>query len=130
MCLLVRNKCVHASLNNTICKTSATLISECTINVQCKVFKNILPSLSFNKMSYSHVHVVNVTTTPSYQYTNPASIYAAVCTSVLSTSNVSIYPTPAVVTFNSYLLLHVYDVPVSANLLCQAREMSAPAPFS
>ena len=47
--------------------------------------------------------------------------------SVLSTSDASISPTPAVATFNSYLPLHVCDIPISANLLCQARKMSPPA---
>ena len=53
--------------------------SECAINVHCKVFKVVLSSPSVSAVSVPHVNVVKVTTTPPYQYTNPASKHAILC---------------------------------------------------
>ena len=44
---------------------------------------------------------------------------------VFSTSHV-----PAIGTLNSYLRLHVCDVPVPANLLCHVRKVSVSIPLS
>ena len=52
------------------------------------------------------------------------------CKSVFSTSHFNTYPDPAVVTLNSSLPLHVWDVPVPANLLCHVRKVSPPIPLS
>ena len=49
---------------------------------------------------------------------------------VFSTSHVIISPAPAVATLNSSLPLHVCDVPVPPNLLCQVHKVSPPKPLS
>ena len=112
----VRNECVHVSVNHTICKASVTHFSECAVNVRRKVFKVVLLSLSVNTVSVPPVNVVKVTTTPTYQYTNPASKQAIVCKPVFSASHVNTSPAPAVFNLNSSLPLHVCDIPVPANL--------------
>ena len=106
-----------------------THFSECAVNVRCKVFKVVLSSLSVNTVSVPPVNVVKVTTTPTYQYTNPASKHAIVRKPVFSTSHVNTPPAPAVVTLNSSLPSHVCDVPVSANLLCHVCKVSPPIPL-
>ena len=52
------------------------------------------------------------------------------CKLVFSTSHVNTSPDPAVFTLNFSLSLHVCDVPVPANLLCQVRKVSPPIPLS
>ena len=43
-CLSTRNECVNGSVNHTICKASVIHISECAVNVHCKVFTVVLLS--------------------------------------------------------------------------------------
>ena len=117
-------------MNHTICKASLTHFSECTVNVPRKVFKVVLSSLSVNTVSVLPANVVKVTTTPTYQYTNPASKHAIVGKPVFSTSHVNTRPAPMVVSLNSSLPLHVYDVHVSANLLYHVPNVSPPTPLS
>ena len=126
----VRNESVHVSVNHTICKASVTHFSECAVNVRRKVFKVVLSCLSVSTVSVPPVNVVKVTTTPTYQYTNPASKHAIVCKPVFRTSHVITTPAPAVATLNSVLPLHVCDVPVPPNLLCHVRKVSPPIPLS
>ena len=71
--LVARNECVHVSVKHTICKASVTHFSDCAVNVHRKVFKVVSSSLSGNTVSATSVNVVKVTTTPTHQYTNPAS---------------------------------------------------------
>ena len=68
-----------------------------------KVVKVVLPSLPVKTFSVLPFNVANITTTPTYQYTNPASKHAVMCKSVFSTSDVNASPASAVITFNSYL---------------------------
>ena len=77
-----------------------------------KVVKVVLPSLPVKTFSVLPFNVANITTTPTYQCTNPASKHAVMCKSVFSTSDVNTSPASAVITLNSYLPLHVCDVPV------------------
>ena len=86
-----------------------THFSECAVNVRRKVFKVVLSSLSVSTVSVPPVNVVKVTTTPTYQYTNPASMHAIVCKPVFSTSYVNTSTAPAVVTLNSSRTLHVCE---------------------
>ena len=81
-----------------------------------KVFKVVLSSHSVSIVSVP-VNVVKVTTTPTYQYTNLASKQTVVHKPVSSTSHVNASPAPAVVTLNSFLTLHICDVPVPANVM-------------
>ena len=118
------------SVNHAICKASVTHFSECAVNVCRRVFKVVLSSLSVSTVSVPPVNVVKVTTTPTYQYTNPASKHAIVCKPVFRTSHVITTPAPAVATLNSVLPLHVCDVPVPPNLLCHVRKVSPPIPLS
>ena len=55
----------------TICKASVTYFSECAVNIRHKVFKVVLSSLFVSTVSVAPTNVVKVTTTPTYQYTNP-----------------------------------------------------------
>ena len=87
-----RCECGHVSINCTICKASVTHFSEYTVNIRCKVFKVVLPSLSVNTVSFPPANAVKVTITLSYQYPNAASKYAVACKSVLSTSYVNTSP--------------------------------------
>ena len=89
-----------------------------------------LSSLSVNAVSVSPVNVVKVTTTPTYQHANPVSKHAIVRKPVFSTSHVNTSPTPAVLTLNSSLPLHVCDVPVPANLLCHVCKVSPAIPLA
>ena len=84
-CPGVSNECVHPSVRNTICKTSVSLFSKCAVNVRRKLFKIASPSLPVNTVSVPHVYVVNIKTTPTYQYTNPISEPVVVHKSVLIT---------------------------------------------
>ena len=102
-----RKECVPISVNHTICKASATHFSESAVNVRRKVFKVVLSCLQISTVPVPPVNVVKVTTTPSYQYTNPASKQAIVCKPVFRTSHVITTPAPAVATSNSTLPLHV-----------------------
>ena len=104
-----------------ICKASVTHFSECAVNVRRKVFKVVFSSLSVNAVSVPPINVVRVTTTPTYQYTDPVSKHAIVRKPVFSNSHVNTSPAPAVALLNSSLPLHVCDVPVPANLLCHVR---------
>ena len=114
-----RNECVHVSVNQTICRASVTHFSECAGNVRRKVFKIVLSSISVNAVSVSPVNLVEVTTTPTYKYTNPASMHAVVRKPVFSTTHVDTSPAPAVFTFNFSLPLqvnmYICDVTVPAN---------------
>ena len=109
---------VNVSVIHTICKTSVTHFSEYHVNVHHKVFKVVLSSLSVSTVSAPPVNVVKVTTTPTYQYTNPACKHAIVCKPVFSTSRVITTPAPAVATlippylymFVMYLCLQTYYV--------------------
>ena len=96
-----------------------THFSDCAGNVRRKVFKVVLSSLSVNAVSVSPVNVVEVTTTPTFKYTNPASMHAVVRKPVFSTTHVDTSPAPAVFTFNPSLPLqvnmYICDVPVPAN---------------
>ena len=49
---------------------------------------------------------------------------------VFSSSHVYTSPAPVVLTLNLSLTLHVYDVPVPANLLCHVRKVPPPIPLS
>ena len=124
-----RNECVHVSVNHTICKASVTHFSECAVNVRRKVFRVVLSSLYVSAASVPPVNVVKVTTTPTCQYTNPASKHAIMRKPVFSTSHVITTPAPVVATLNSSLPLHVYDVSVPPNLLCHVRKVSHPYLF-
>ena len=81
-----------------------------------KAFKVVLSSHSVSIVSVP-LNVVKVTTTPTYQCTNLASKQAIVHKPVSSTSHVNTSPAPAVVTLNSFLTLHICDVPVPENLM-------------
>ena len=126
--LSARHDYVHVSVNHTICKASVTYFSECAVNVLRKAFKLVLRSLSVRTVFVPPVNVVKVTTTPTYQYTNPASKHAIVLQAVFNTSNTS--PTPVVVTSHPSLPLHIYDVPLPPNLLCHVRKVFPPIPVS
>ena len=92
--------------------------------VKClKLFYQVFLSIQFPLTP--PINVVKVTTTPTYQYTNPASKHFIVHKPGFSTSYV-----PAIGTLNSYLRLHVCDVPVPANLLCHVRKVPVPIPLS
>ena len=114
-------------VNHTICQASVTHFSG-AVNVRRKVSKVVLSSSSISKISVPPVNVVKVTTTPTQKYTNPASKHAIVGKPVFSISHVNTSPAPAVVTLNSFLPLHVCDVPVPANLLCYVCKVSPPIP--
>ena len=90
------------------------------------MFKVVLSSLSVNTVSAPLVNVVKVTTSPTYQYTKPASKHVIMRKPVFSTSHVNTAPAPAVVPLNSSLPLHISDVSVPANLLCHVRKVSPP----
>ena len=107
-----------------------THFSECAVNLHRKVFNIVLSSLSVNTVSVPPVHVVKVTTTPTYQYTNQASEHAIVREPVFSISHVNTCHAPVVVTLYFASPLHIYDVPVPTNLLCHVRKVSAPTPHS
>ena len=79
-----------------------THFSECAVNVRHKVFKVVLSSLSVSRVSVPPVNVVKVTTTPTYQYTNPVSKHTIVRKPVFSTSHVYVItsPAPVVATLN------------------------------
>ena len=77
-----------------------THFSECAVNVRHKVFKVVLSSLSVSTVSVPAVNVVKVTTTPTYQYTNPVSKHTIVRKPVFSTSHVITSPAPVVATLN------------------------------
>ena len=124
------NECVHFSVNHTVCKASVTHFSKCVVNVRRKVFKVVLSSLSVNTASVPPVNVVKLTTTPTYQYTNPASKHEIVRKPVFSTFYVNTTPAPADVTLNSSLPLHVCDVLVAPKLLCNVRKVSPPIHLS
>ena len=94
------------------------------------MFKVILSSLSVNTVSVRPVNVVKVTITLTYQYINPTSKHAIARKLLLSTSHVNTSPASAVVTLNSYLPLHVCDVPVRANLLFYVHKVSPPITLS
>ena len=94
------------------------------------MFKVDLSSLSVITFSVPPVNVVKVTTTPTNQYTNPASKHAIWRKPVFSTSHVVTSPTPAVATLNSSLPLNVCDAPVPPNLLCYVRKVSPHIPLS
>ena len=80
------------------------------------VFKVVLSSHSVSIVSVP-VNVVKVTTTPTYQYTNLPSKQDIVHKPVSSTSHVNTSPAPAVATLNSFLILHICDEPVPANVM-------------
>ena len=73
-----QDECVDASINHTVCQASVTHFSEYPVNVHRKVFKGVLSSLFVSTVSAPPANVVKVTTTPLYQYTNPASKHAIV----------------------------------------------------
>ena len=125
-----RKECVPVSVNHAICKASATHFSESAVNVRRKVFRVVLSCLPISAVPVPPVNVVQVTTTPTYQYTNPASKQAMVSKPVFRTSHVITTPAPAVVTLNSALPLHVFDVPVPPNLSCHVRKFFPPIPLS
>lgn len=82
------------------------------------MFKVVLPSLFVNKVSISPIDVIEVTTKPTYHYTNPVSKHAFMCKSVFSTSNVNISPVLMVLTY------HVFEAPLSANLSYHVSKVS------
>ena len=124
-----RNKCVHVSVNHTICKAFLTHFSECAAHVRGDVFKFVLSSFFVCRVSVPPVNFVNVTTALTYQYTDPASKDAIVQKLVSSTIHFITSPAPAVTTLNSSLSLHVCDVPVPPNLLNHVRKKSPPKPL-
>ena len=65
------------------------------------MFKVVLPNLSVNTVPVPPFNVVNATTSSTCQYNNPASKYAVVRKSFLSTSYVNTYPAPVVPTLSS-----------------------------
>ena len=71
------------------------------INVHRKVIKVVLPSLPVNTVSIPPVNGVKVTTTRTYQYTDPAPKHAVMCKSVFKNYHVSPSPAPPVVTLNA-----------------------------
>ena len=103
--------------NRPIFKASVTHVSECAVNVCRKVFKVDLSRLSVSAISVPPFNVVKVTTTPTYQYKNSTFKHFIVNKVVFSTSHVNTSPAPAVVTLNSFLTLHISDVPVPENLM-------------
>ena len=124
------NECVHVSVNHTICKTSVTHFCECAVKVRCKLIKVVLLSFSVSTVSVPPFNVVKVTTTPTYQYINPASKHAILRKLVFSSSQVNT-STPAVVTLNSFLPLHGCNAPMPGNLLlCHVCKVSLPIPLS
>ena len=100
-----------------------TYFNEFAVNVGRIVFKVVLSSLSVSKVSVPPVNIVKITTTPTYQYINPASKHAIVRKPVFSTSHVDTSPAPVVVTLNC-------DVPVPENLLLHVRKVSPLILFS
>ena len=81
-----------------------THFSKSAVNARRKVFKVALSSLSVNTVSVPPVNVVQVTTTPTYQYTSSVSKHAIVYKPVFTTSHVNTYPAATVVTLNSSFL--------------------------
>ena len=85
--------------------------------VKCsKLFHKVFLSIQF-LFTYIPIH-------------NPASKHTIVRKPVFSTSHVNTSPAPTVVTLNSSLPLHVCDVPVPTNLLCNVRKVSPPIALS
>ena len=112
-----------------MCQASVTHFSECAVNVRRTVFKAVLPSHFVCTVSVPPANVVKVTTTPIYQYINPASKHAIVGKPVFCISHVITTPAPAVAILNSCLPLHVCDVSVPSNLLCHVRKVSPTIPL-
>ena len=88
-----------------------------TVNVYRNVFKVVLLSFSFSTDYVPTTNVVKVTTTRTYQYTNPVTKHAILRNPVFSASHVINYPAPLVATSNSSSSLHVCNVPVPRTLL-------------